>query len=141
MEDQSEVIAAETISSYELEDVGVLVVQNLARTDDLLYNGKPVKITVYSPGTPEGIRANHRAAMAATLRMKNMMSGKVDKNAAIQFDEERIAKVIAITASIENFPTTNPKALYSNPKLIDIALQVDEFFTDRSNFSKVSTKP
>ncbi|MCR4331760.1 MAG: hypothetical protein NUV34_03515, partial [Sulfuricaulis sp.] len=40
------------VSQYELEDTAVLTVQNLQRTDDLPgEGGKPVKITIYGPGS------------------------------------------------------------------------------------------
>ncbi len=129
------------VAAYELEDTAVLIVQNAQRTADLLYNKEPVKITVYSPGSKQGVRATHRATQAATLRAQGMMRGKLDKNSASQAAEERVAKLVAITANIENFPISGgAEGLYSNTRLIDIADQVEEFFDTKANFSKATTK-
>ncbi len=128
------------VTAYELEDTAVLTVQNLQRDDDLLYNEKQVKITIFGPGSKQGVKAIHKASMAATLRMQGLMRGKVDKKSAEQADEERVIKLTAITANIDNFPISGgAEALYSNPKLVDIADQVEEFFNTKSNFSKAST--
>ncbi len=141
MEDKSNQVSQEVadVSAFELRDTAVLTVQNLQRTDDLLYNGKPVKITVYSPGSTQGVRALHKIGMAAQIRLRATFQGKVDKDGGKQADEERVAKLVAITESIENFPGTDPRKIYSNPKLLDIADQVDEFFAGKANFSKAST--
>lgn len=142
MEDESKLVNqanAVDVSAFELEDTAVLTLQNLQRTDDMLHNGKPVRITVYSPGSTQGVRALHKVGIAAQLRLRATFQGKIDKDGGKQADEERLAKLVAITASIENFPITDPRAVYSNHKLLDIANQVDEFFASAVNFSKAST--
>lgn len=134
-----EMVAQFDVSAFELEDTAVLDVQNLNRTGDLLYNGKPVRITVYGPGSKQGVKAMHKLGLQAQLRLKATFAGKLDKNAAQQADEELSAKLVAITASIENFPIVGgAAALYANPKLIDIANQVNEFFGILANFAKGS---
>lgn len=134
-----EAVTTFDVSAYEIEDTAVLEVQNLKRTGDLLYNGKPVRITIYSPGSKQGVRALHKLGLQAQLRLQATFRGKIDKEAAQQADEERAAKLTAITASIENFPIPGgAAALYSNPKLIDISNQVDEFFGSIANFSRAS---
>jgi hypothetical protein len=134
-----EVVAQFDVSQYELEDTAILTVQNVERSDDMLYQGNPVRITIYSPGSKQGVRALHRAGQQAQLRMQALFRGKVDKKAAEQADEERADKLTMLTASIENFPIPGgAKSIYSNPKLIDIADQVEAFFNEKSNFSKAS---
>ena len=130
------------VSRYELADSAVLTLQNLERTDDLTgADGKnPVKITVYSPGSTQGVRALHKAGQAAQLRLQGLVRGKVEKNAAIAADAERVIKLVEITANIDNFPVEGgATAIYSNPKLGDIADQVESFFSDKANFSKASS--
>lgn len=135
-----ELVTEFDVSAFELEDTAVLEVQNLRRTGDLMYNGKPVRITVYSPGSKQGVRALHTAGLSAQLRLRATFSGKIDKHAAQQADEERAMKLVALTQSIENFPIQGGAAkLYSNPKLSDIADQVEEFFATKANFSKGAT--
>jgi hypothetical protein len=127
------------VSQFELQDSAVLTVQNVARTDDLLVGGKPVKITIYGPGSAQGVRALHKAGQQAALRMQALLRGKVDKDAAKSADSERVMKLVGITANIENFPVPGGAvAIYGNPKLIDIADQVEGFFNDKANFSPPS---
>ena len=130
------------VSQYELEDTSVLTVQNLQRDDDLLVDGKPVLITIYGPGSAQGVKALHRAGRAAQARLQLLIRGKAEKNAAEAADAERVDKLIGITANIENFPIEGgAAALYANPKLGDMADQVEAHFADKSNFSKASPKP
>lgn len=139
MDEQDVSTQAFDVSQFEIEDTAVLEVQNLQRTGDLLNHGKPVRITVYSPGSKQGVKALHKAGLQAQLRLKATFSGRLDKNAAQQADEELAAKLVAITANIENFPIPGgAAALYSNPKLSDIGAQVNEFFSNQANFSKGS---
>lgn len=136
-----EVVVEFDVSAFELRDTAVLEVQNVQRTGDLMYNGKPVRITVYSPGSKEGVRALHKAALASQLTVRATFTGKIDKDGPKQADENRAAKLVSITAGIENFPIKGgAAAIYSNPKLVDISDQVEEFFGNKSNFSKASSQ-
>jgi hypothetical protein len=128
------------VSQFELEDTAWKDIENVKRTGDLLYNGKPVRICVYSPGSKQGVRALHKAGLQAQLRIQATFRGVVDKDGGAQADEERAAKLTAITASIENFPIPGgAAALYANHKLRDIGDQVEEFFGNKTNFSKAVT--
>lgn len=129
------------VSQYELNDTSVLTVQNLQRDDDLLVNDKPVRITIYGPGSTQGVKALHKAGRAAQARLQLLVRGKTEKNAAEAADAERVEKLVGITANIENFPIEGGgAALYANPKLGDIADQVEAHFSDKANFSKGSPK-
>lgn len=128
------------VSQFEIDETAVLEVQNIRRTGDLLYNGQPVRIRIYSPGSKQGVKALHKAGLSAQLRLRATFAGKVDKDAAQQADEERAAKLVAVTHSLENFPIPGgPAAIYSNPKLIDITSQAEEFFGNLANFGKGAT--
>ena len=126
------------VSAYELEDTATLTVQNIARDDDMQYDGKPVQVVIYSPGSKQGVRALHKSSQLAQLRMQALFRGKADKKGAEQADAERADKLTMITQGFINFPA-DPRTIYSNPKMIDFADQVESFFSDKSNFSKVST--
>ncbi len=126
------------MSEYELDDTAELTVQNVKRDDDMLYKGQPVKVRVYSPGSPQAVKVLHKSSQLATLRMQALLRGKVDKKAAEQADEERVNKLVGITHSFVNFPA-DPRKVYGNPKMIDFADQVEAFFNDKANFSKGST--
>jgi hypothetical protein len=135
-----EVVTAFDVSAFEIEDTAVLEVQNLKRTGDLLYNGQPVRITIYSPGSKQGVKALHKASLAAQMALRATFQGKIDKDGPAQAEENRAAKLVAITASIENFPIPGgAAALYANPKLRDITDQVEEFFGNSANFSRASS--
>lgn len=135
-----EIVTAFDVSAFELEDTAVLEVQNVRRTGDLLFNGQPVRITIYSPGSKQGVRALHKSSLAAQMALRATFQGKIDKDGPQQADENRAAKLVAITASIENFPIPGGAAkLYGNPKLRDIADQVEEFFGNGANFSRGGT--
>lgn len=128
-------------TQYELEDTAVLNVQDASGTDDLMVGGKPVTITVYGPGSKQGVKMLHVSGRHAALRTTALIRGKISKNAAVEADEEKVEKLVAITAAINNFPYEGgAEAIYSNPKLCYIADQVEAFFSDKANFSKPSTK-
>ena len=128
------------VSKYELEDTAVLVVQNAKGDDDLIgADGvNPVKIVAYGSGSPQAVKAQHKAGMVAQLRMQALFRGKVDKKAAETADAERVEKLVGFTKEIVNFPI-EPADLYANPKLGYITRQFEKFVDDDSNFAKPSS--
>ena len=128
------------LSQYELEETGVLVVQNAKGDDDLIgADGiNPVKIVLYGSASSQMIKAQHKAGQQAQLRMQALFRGKVDKKAAEAADDELAAKLVAVTKEIINFPIS-PSVLYSNPKLGYIKNQVAKYLDDDANFAKPST--
>lgn len=129
-------------TQYELNDTGILTVQNAKLTDDLIGADKtnPVTIVIYSPGSRQGVKALHAAVRNATALTQQFVHGRPAKNRGSEMDEERVEKLVLITAEIRNFPYPGgAEALYANPKLFYIADQVEAFFNDKANFSKPST--
>lgn len=124
------------LSAYELEDFGVLRVQNAKGNDDLLGpNGEPVTIELWGPGSDQAVQVNHKAGQRASARLQQIMKGKTNKKDAEQAEEEEVDKLVAMTRRINNFPV-DPRALYANPGLVYITRQVKQFLADDSNFSK-----
>lgn len=129
------------LSSFELEETAVLTVQNAKGDDDLLYNGNPVRITLYGSGSEQFVNASFKAENAATKRFKESMRGREVKNEAQIASKELAEKLRACTAGIENFPISGGALeLYSNPKLGYIKKQVIKFLDEDANFMKASTK-
>lgn len=121
------------VSQYELADTAVLTFKNKRGDDDLLVDGKQVRATIYSPGSPQGVKALHKSSRSAQLRMFRSMRGEIDAKDAENADREHAEKLAAFTASFENWPLT-PLDTYSNPRLVYIAKQVEEFIAKYANF-------
>lgn len=128
-------------SQFELNDTGVLVVQNAAGTDDLLVDGKQVKITIYSSGSEQGVKASRKDVLRAQKNTQSIFQGKISPNAGETAEKDQAEKLASLTASIENFPIEGGAlALYSNPKLGYITKQVAKYQADDGNFTNPSTK-
>lgn len=125
------------LAQFELEDIATLTVQNARDDGDLLVDGKPVTIRLYGSGSEHFAKAEHRAMNAATNRMQATLRGKQVKNYAELSQSDLAEKLVACTASIENFPI-EPRALYTNNKLGYIRKQVVKFLDDDANFTKGS---
>lgn len=127
------------VTQFEIEETAVLSVQNVHGTDDLMVDGQPVTIELYSPGSKQGVRALHKAGQQAQLRLQGIMRGKTSKTAADETDREQVEKLVTFTKAINNFPIEGgAEALYSNPKLGYIRKQVEDFLGEPANFSKPS---
>jgi hypothetical protein len=128
------------ISQYEMADTATLKVKNIFGNDFLLGNdGQPVTIEIYSPGSKEGVRALHKAGLAAQARVMRTMRGELDKDDALNADNEKATKLIGFTKAISpNCPIT-PSQIYGNSKLGYIAKQVEEFIGKDANFAKASS--
>lgn len=128
------------LSQYELSDSATFTPKN-ARGDDELKgtDGQPVVIEVYSPGSPEGVKALHKSGRQAQMRMFRSMRGEFDPADAVNADRERAEKLAAFTKSVSaNFPVA-PLAIYTNPRLCYLAAQVEEQIGKFGNFSKGSS--
>jgi hypothetical protein len=126
------------IADFELNDTAALTVQNPSG-EDMLVDGKPVIINLYGSGSPQFVKAKHKADNASTLRVQSMFRGKTVNNAAALSEQELVEKLEACTASVENFPIPASE-IYANPKLGYITKQVVKFLDDDANFMKKSTK-
>jgi hypothetical protein len=128
------------IKQFQLLDTAVLTVQTADESEDLLVDGKPVKITICSSGTEQAVSAQYKLDNASTARMASAWRGKAIKNQAQISEQEQIEKLVKITVSIENFPIEGgAQALYSDPKLGYIKRQVQKFHADDGNFMPPST--
>ena len=124
------------LSQFELQDTGILTVQNAAGTGDMVVNGEPVTIELYGPGSEVSRQFEHKEALAAAARMRKVFQGKLDPKAE---EQEQVQKLVRRTKSISpNFPVT-PEALYANRKLVYIHAQVQKFLADEANFSVASS--
>jgi hypothetical protein len=125
------------LSAYELEDTRLFNVKNARGDDDLLgTDGKPVTIELYSPGSVQGVKALHKSARAAQMRMFRSMRGEFDPQDAANADREQAEKLAAFTKAIsDNFPVA-PLAVFSNPRLCYWNRQVEEAIAKLGNFSK-----
>jgi len=100
---------------------------------------KPVRITVYGPGSKQ-----FAAAEARNNRRITEMMGKRGKK--VDYAELRVDFLVAITASSENLEYDKLqgealyRAVYSDTSLRFIADQVDAFVRDTANFTNSSPK-
>ena len=128
------------VSKYELDDTAVLTVKTAAGDDDLIgADGKTaVTIEVYSPGSPQGVKALHKSGRAAQMRMFRSMRGEFDKDDAVNADREQVSKLVGFTKAINNWPIS-PEATYGNPRLCYFNRQLEEFIGKLGNFTKPSS--
>lgn len=126
------------VKQYELEDTGILRFKNARGDDDLLVDGKPVTAEIYSPGSPQGVKALHKAGRAAQLRLFRTMRGEFDSQDADNADRESAEKLAGFTKVINNFPV-EPFQIYSNSRLLYMSRQVEEYIGKLGNFSKGSS--
>lgn len=132
MEIQTTAAASFNVADFEARDTAWLELEN-QKGEPLLVNGAPVRIEVRSPGTKEAMNAQHKVDTATTAKTYAAMRGKPVKETVEGNIEQRAEKLAAVTTQIENFPIA-PKALYSNPKLGWITVQVAKFHDDWANF-------
>lgn len=133
MNDMTQAQVAFDVSQYELDDTAVLTFKNKRGDDSLIVNGQTVKATIYSPGSPQGVKALHKASRHVQMRTWRMMREQIDSNDAENAEREYAEKLAGFTASFENWPLS-PIDTYSNPKLVYLAKQVDEFISKYGNF-------
>ena len=125
------------LSQYELNETSVMTVRNARDDDDLIgADGKnPVTITLYGSGSEAFVKAEHKAANAAAVRLQASFRGQVVKNQSELSLAELAQKLASCTASVDNFPIA-PLDLYKNNKLSYIRKQVIRHLDADANFSK-----
>lgn len=122
------------VSLFEAADTGILEVRN-QNDGPLLFNGEPVTIELYGPGSEQYAKAEARIATASQSRAFAAMRGKAPKDAASEARKDQIEKLIACTKALNNFPIPGGAAeLYANRKLGYITNQVSRFMEDWGNF-------
>jgi hypothetical protein len=121
------------LSLFETLDTAVMTVES-PKGGDLEYNGAPVTITLYGPGSQQFIRAKHRLDMNVQARSVALLRGNSDRRAAEENLKDTAEFLAAVTVKIDNFPVTDAFALYTNPKLRYITDQVDRYLSKTENF-------
>jgi hypothetical protein len=120
------------LADFEAADTAVLEVTD-RKGDPLLYNGQPVTIELYSPGSSEYLRATHKVATAQQTATFAAIRGKPIKETVEGNIHKQAEKLAACTASVRNFPVA-AFDIYANPKLGYITNQVAKFIEDWANF-------
>lgn len=128
------------LSQYELADTFVYTLKNARGDDDLTgTDGKPVTVEIYSPGSPQGVKALHKAARQAQMRLTRTLRGETNKEDAERADQEHAEKLAAFTKAFSsNFPVPALN-VYANPRLVYISRQVSEQIDKLGNFCKGSS--
>lgn len=135
---------------FDISTIGVMMTAALHVKDasgtPLFHEGKPVRIHLYGPASPEYARIEDRATQRALKRAQDN-----DGKPAAASTEDRRAQVAedyaSITAGFENF-TYPPagdaagaelyRACYLDPKLGFIVNQIAKFLADWGNFKPAS---
>ncbi len=128
------------VTALEMQDTATLIVQDIYDQTDLMFDGEPLMIELYSSGSDEGVKAAHRVAQNSQVRSMGYVRGKIDKKYGETMDREEVDKLCGHTKRIihKSFPLS-PRQLYSNPKLGYITKQVQKFIVEDENFAKPST--
>lgn len=128
-------------TQYELLDFATMTVLDASRTQPMMYNGQPVTIDVWGPGSAEGVKQQHNENRTTALRTQAMFRGKQTMPSGAEQDRDRVVKGVAITKSVNNFPYEGgPTAIYRNPRFVYILNQLIDFYNDTSNFARPSTE-
>lgn len=128
------------LSQFEASDTGVLEVQNQKDDGPLLFNGQPVTIELYGPGSEQYAKAQAKIESAGQMRLFAAARGKA-KDAAAEARRDQIEKLVACTKAINNFPVPGGAAkLYENRKLGYITNQVSKYLEDWGNFLSPASK-
>lgn len=120
------------VADFEAADTAILEVTD-RKGDPLLYNGQPVTIELYSPGSSEYLRATHKVATAQQTATFAAIRGKPIKETVEGNIHKQAEKLAACTADVRNFPVA-AFDIYANPKLGYITNQVAKFIEDWANF-------
>lgn len=127
-------------SAFMLDETTRLELE-LPNGDPMLFKGQQVAVILYGPATDEYAAAKAAMEKESAARVFRAMGGR-NKKKGSEEDREADAKFLtAITASFENFPFPGGAyAIYREPKLKYIAVQVQAYVNDLGNFFKASKK-
>lgn len=128
------------LAAFEVADTAILDV-NGPDGQPLTYQGQPMRIELYGPGSTVHAQAQAKIEAAGMTRAITAIRGKAPKDPAEEAFRLRAEKLATCTACLINFPAgTTPMAIYSNPKLGYITDQVLKFVDDWANFQSRSPK-
>lgn len=134
----TEVQKAFDVSQFEALDIADLEVLNIDG-DPMIHDGKQVIIRMYGPGSAESLAASYKLNTKDQARLFAGVRGKPMKDSVEQQRVDTIARLVACTQSVINFPMTAAE-IYENPKLGYITDQAATFQKDWVNFKPASSK-
>ena len=130
------------IAAFEVADTATFELEN-QKGEPLLYQGCPVTVELYGPGSAQYARAQAKINAASQARAMAVLRGKQGKDGEADMAESRklsAERLAACTKALHNFPVPGgPLAVYSNPKLGYITNQVAKLIDDWANFPSAST--
>jgi hypothetical protein len=129
------------LSQLELSDTAMLTLKNARGDGDLIgADGiNPAQIELFSPGSPEGVKALASAGRKSQLRMSRAMRGDTKDTDAREAERDNAEKLAAFTKTLINLGSVQPIQIYSNPRLCYITQQAEHFIAKYANFSKGSS--
>lgn len=134
MDNETSSSPAFDLKPYQNADVGTFIVRDQSG-DDLLYAGRPVRITVHGLGSKTQVAAERKQTKAAKLVLYAGIRGQVSSNGEEEEFKRDAEYLAACTVSVENFPIPGGAlAIYSDPRLGYIKKQVQEFLGNAANF-------
>lgn len=123
------------LSAFEAADTATVEIKNLRGDGPLVFNGQPVSIEVYGPGSEQYVRAQVAVDRANSARLMQAASGAATKDMEMELRAAQNRKLVACTKAINNFPIPGgAQALYENAKLGYIRTQVMTFMENWANF-------
>lgn len=133
------------IRKFAVEETGVIHLRDGA--DELMYaddaKKKPMRVTVYSPGSKTFAAAHSRQSNRVMDRLKR--KGKTHQSAAEQA-EEQAAFLAECTKSFENIEYDKLegdalfRAVYSDTSIGFVSDQINKYLGDWANFTKPASK-
>jgi hypothetical protein len=129
------------LSKLEISDSAVYQVTD-ARGNDVVVDGKPLTLTIASPGTKKAVSAQFKRDEARSARLVGTMGGVKSKRTSDDEIRERVDFLMAITEGCSHTDvsyngktgTDALRAMFMEPKLGHIADGVEKFHGDRGNF-------
>jgi hypothetical protein len=120
------------LSALEASDTATLEV-NALTGEPMVFNGTPVTVVLYGPGSEQAIKAQAKADAGEQAKAFAAIRGKPSKDTPDAARRARAERLAACTESITGLPIA-PLDVYLNPKLGYITNQVERFAGDWANF-------
>lgn len=120
------------LAAFENVDSGTFTVLDQSG-DELLYEGKPVTVTVHAAGSKVQVAADRKRLKAAKQVLYAGIGGRVAKDAEEQEFQREAEYLATCTIAFENFPV-EPLVVYRNPRMGWFTRQVTKFISDDQNF-------
>lgn len=122
------------LSAFEASETAILTVLGLDH-EPLKFNGQPVQIELYGPGSDIAQRLEAKAASAAQARAFALLQSGGKGADEEDTRKQQAEKLAALTKRVINFPVEGGAlAIYQNPRLRYITNQVARFQENWANF-------